>query len=126
MQVQAQQRYSNALTTKMIPYSHTIFQHFRVPKSHTTLTLTNLNTCMTSPIGLPLFSIQHSFQLTQDHKGLFNTCNGAECKERSQLFKFLPRKRIRLKRVQARFTHLTRLATNEVYCQIVSLFKIVA
>jgi len=80
MQVQAQQRYSNALTQRMIPYSHTMVQHFIVPESHTTLTLTKMNTCMTSPIGLPLFSNQHSFQLTQDQKGLFKACNGAECK----------------------------------------------
>ena len=79
MQVQAQQRYSNALTTKMIPYSHTMVQHFKALKSYTTLTLTKMNTCMTSPIGLPLFSNQHSLQLTQDYKGLFKACNGAEC-----------------------------------------------
>ena len=30
--------------TKMIPYSHTILQQFIVPKSHTTLTLTKMNT----------------------------------------------------------------------------------
>ncbi|KAH0661556.1 hypothetical protein KY284_026487 [Solanum tuberosum] len=28
----------------------------------------------------PVFSIQHLFQLTQDQKGLFKACNGAECK----------------------------------------------
>uniref|UniRef100_M1DUY4 Uncharacterized protein n=1 Tax=Solanum tuberosum TaxID=4113 RepID=M1DUY4_SOLTU len=75
-----QERYLNALTTKMIPYSHIMFQHFSVPESHTTFTLTKMNTCMSSPIGLPLFSNQHSFQLTQDHKGLFKACNGDECK----------------------------------------------
>ena len=47
--------------TKMIPYSHTIVQHFIVPESHTTLTLTKMNTCITLTIGLPLFSNQHSF-----------------------------------------------------------------
>ncbi|KAG5620396.1 hypothetical protein H5410_005614 [Solanum commersonii] len=36
--------------------------------------------CMISPIGLPVFSNQHLFQLTQDQKGLFKACNGAECK----------------------------------------------
>ena len=36
--------------------------------------------CMLSPIGLPLFSSKHSFQLTQDQKGLFKSCNGDECK----------------------------------------------
>ncbi|KAG5572221.1 hypothetical protein H5410_061987 [Solanum commersonii] len=40
-----------------------------------------MNTCMTSLICLPLFSNQHSFQLTQDNKGLFKACNGVECKE---------------------------------------------
>ncbi|KAG5630281.1 hypothetical protein H5410_001998 [Solanum commersonii] len=80
MQVQTQQRYSNSLTTKMIPYSQTIIQQFRIPESHTTLTLTKMNTCMTSPIDFPLFSNQHPFQLIQDHKVLFKGCNGAECK----------------------------------------------
>ncbi|KAG5610873.1 hypothetical protein H5410_022154 [Solanum commersonii] len=30
--------------------------------------------------GLPVFSNQHLFQLTQDQKGLFKACNGVECK----------------------------------------------
>ncbi|KAG5571734.1 hypothetical protein H5410_061500, partial [Solanum commersonii] len=50
-------------------------------ESHTTLTLTKTNICMTLPIGLPLFSNQHSFQLIQDQKGLFKACNGAKFKE---------------------------------------------
>uniref|UniRef100_M1DRA3 Uncharacterized protein n=1 Tax=Solanum tuberosum TaxID=4113 RepID=M1DRA3_SOLTU len=44
MQVQAQQRYSNALTQRMIPYSHTMVQQFKVPKSNAMLTLTKMNT----------------------------------------------------------------------------------
>ncbi|KAG5610579.1 hypothetical protein H5410_021860 [Solanum commersonii] len=36
--------------------------------------------CILSPIGLPVFSNQQLFQLTQDQKGLFKACNGAECK----------------------------------------------
>ena len=43
MQVQAQQRYSNALTQRMIPYSHTMVQQFKVPESNATLTLTKMN-----------------------------------------------------------------------------------
>ncbi|KAG5589896.1 hypothetical protein H5410_040410 [Solanum commersonii] len=35
---------------------------------------------MLSPIGLPVFSNQQLFQLTQDQKGVFKACNGAECK----------------------------------------------
>lgn len=35
---------------------------------------------MTLPIGLPLFSNQHSFQLTEDCKGLDKACNGAKSK----------------------------------------------
>ncbi|KAG5594916.1 hypothetical protein H5410_036148 [Solanum commersonii] len=77
---QAQQRYSNAFTTKMISYSHITIQQFIVPESHTSLTLTKMDTCMTSPIGLPLFSNQTSLQLNQDQKGVFEACNGAECK----------------------------------------------
>ncbi|KAG5599074.1 hypothetical protein H5410_030444 [Solanum commersonii] len=133
MQVQAQQRYSNSLTTKMITYSHTILQQFIAPKSHTTLTLTKTNTCMASPICLPLFSDQHSFQLTQDQKGFFKACNETECKElrvngtRGVTFvQGFSKKRIRFKGVQARFTHLTRLVTKDVYSQIALLFKIVA
>ncbi|KAG5619953.1 hypothetical protein H5410_005171 [Solanum commersonii] len=30
--------------------------------------------------GFPVFSNQQLFQLTQDQKGLFKVCNGAECK----------------------------------------------
>ncbi|KAG5630623.1 hypothetical protein H5410_002340 [Solanum commersonii] len=81
MQVQTQQRYSNALTTKMIPHSQKISHQVKIPESHTPLTLTKMNTCITSPIGLPLFSNQHLFQLTQDHKGLFKACNGVECQK---------------------------------------------
>uniref|UniRef100_A0A0V0HMQ9 Putative ovule protein n=1 Tax=Solanum chacoense TaxID=4108 RepID=A0A0V0HMQ9_SOLCH len=44
MQVQAQQRYSNALTKRMIPYSHTMVQSIKVPKSRSTLTVKNINT----------------------------------------------------------------------------------
>ncbi|KAG5585756.1 hypothetical protein H5410_046190, partial [Solanum commersonii] len=36
--------------------------------------------CMFLPIGLPLFSHRSSIRLTQDKKGLFKACNGAECK----------------------------------------------
>ncbi|KAG5590882.1 hypothetical protein H5410_041396, partial [Solanum commersonii] len=36
--------------------------------------------CMTSPIGLPIFSNQPLFQLTQDQKGIYKACNRAECK----------------------------------------------
>ncbi|KAG5590606.1 hypothetical protein H5410_041120 [Solanum commersonii] len=35
---------------------------------------------MLSPIGFPVFSNQQLFQLTQDQKGIFKGCNGAECK----------------------------------------------
>ncbi|KAG5615165.1 hypothetical protein H5410_014989 [Solanum commersonii] len=35
---------------------------------------------MLSAIGLPVFSHQQLFQLTQDLKGLFKACNGAERK----------------------------------------------
>ncbi|KAG5591339.1 hypothetical protein H5410_041853 [Solanum commersonii] len=30
--------------------------------------------------GLPVFSNQHLFRLSQDHKGLNESCNGVECK----------------------------------------------
>ncbi|KAG5631099.1 hypothetical protein H5410_002816 [Solanum commersonii] len=36
--------------------------------------------CMLSIIGLPIFSNQQLFQLTQDVKGPFKACNGPECK----------------------------------------------
>ncbi|KAG5631454.1 hypothetical protein H5410_003171 [Solanum commersonii] len=41
---------------KMTPHSHTIVQDFIDLKSHTSLALTKMNTYMTPPIGLPLFS----------------------------------------------------------------------
>ncbi|KAG5628685.1 hypothetical protein H5410_000402 [Solanum commersonii] len=44
MQVQGQQRYSNALTQRIIPYSHTMAQQFRALESNATLTLTKMNT----------------------------------------------------------------------------------
>ncbi|KAG5581769.1 hypothetical protein H5410_052396 [Solanum commersonii] len=55
MQVQAQQKCSNALTQRKIPYSHNGSQ-FKVLDSNAMLTL------------------------TQDQKGFFKACNGAECK----------------------------------------------
>ncbi|KAG5590368.1 hypothetical protein H5410_040882, partial [Solanum commersonii] len=75
-------------STKVLKCPHikndSIFTHysqqFRDPESYPTLTLTKMKTCMTSPIGLPLFSNKHLFQLTQDQKGLFKVCNGADCK----------------------------------------------
>ncbi|KAG5614835.1 hypothetical protein H5410_014659 [Solanum commersonii] len=71
---------SNGLTQRMIPYSQTRVQQLIAPESPSTLTLTKMNTCMTPPVGFSLFSNQHLFQLTQDHKGLFKDCNGDECK----------------------------------------------
>ncbi|KAG5576604.1 hypothetical protein H5410_056738 [Solanum commersonii] len=35
--------------------------------------------------GLPVFSNRHLFQLTQDQKGLYKACNGADCKGLSTL-----------------------------------------
>lgn len=75
MQVQAQQRSSDALTTNIIPSSQKVHQEYIVPKSDAILTLTKMNTCMTSLISFPLFWNQHSFQLTQDYKGILKACN---------------------------------------------------
>ncbi|KAG5571402.1 hypothetical protein H5410_061168 [Solanum commersonii] len=80
MKVQTQQRKSNALTQRMIPYSHTMVKQFKVSESNTTLTLTKKNTIILSPISLPIFSNRQLFQLTKDQKGLFKACNGAESK----------------------------------------------
>lgn len=55
MQVQAQQRSSDALTTNIIPSSQKVHQEYIVPKSDAILTLTKMNTCMTSLISFPLF-----------------------------------------------------------------------
>ncbi|KAG5631651.1 hypothetical protein H5410_003368, partial [Solanum commersonii] len=44
MQRQAQQRYSNALTQGMIPYSHTMVQQLIASESQSTLTLIKMNT----------------------------------------------------------------------------------
>ncbi|KAG5571570.1 hypothetical protein H5410_061336, partial [Solanum commersonii] len=49
-------------------------------ESNTMLTLKKRNKMHVSPIALPLFSNQPSLQLTQDQKGLYKACNGAECK----------------------------------------------
>ncbi|KAG5632748.1 hypothetical protein H5410_004465, partial [Solanum commersonii] len=35
---------------------------------------------MFSPIGLPLFFVRSSVQLTQDQKGFSKACNGDDCK----------------------------------------------
>ncbi len=80
MQVQAQQRYSNALTQRMIPYSHKEVNQFKIRNQMQRSHSKRGTQCMFSPIGLPLFSNQHLFQLTQDQKGLFKACNRAECK----------------------------------------------
>ncbi|KAG5585854.1 hypothetical protein H5410_046288, partial [Solanum commersonii] len=56
-------------------------KHNKVLESNATLTFSKRRTlCMSSPIGLPVFSNRHFFQLTQDKKGLYKACNGAECK----------------------------------------------
>ncbi|KAG5630813.1 hypothetical protein H5410_002530 [Solanum commersonii] len=55
-------------------------QQFKAPESNATLTLTKMNTMHDFTYRLPLFSNQQLFQLTQDQKGLFKACNGAECK----------------------------------------------
>ena len=79
---------ASSSSTNVLKFPHTkddsifttMVQQFITPESQSTLTLTKVNTCMTPPIGLPLFSNQHLFQLTQDQKGLFKACNRAECK----------------------------------------------
>ncbi|KAG5615028.1 hypothetical protein H5410_014852 [Solanum commersonii] len=81
-------------------------------RTHIKLSLTKMNTCMTSPICLPLFSINFCFSSLKITKVFSWLVTGLSVK-RSQLFKFLPRKRVRLNMCQARFTHLTRLATKE-------------
>ena len=53
-------------STKLLKCAHTkndsifttMVQQFITPESQSTLTLTKVNTCMTPPIGLPLFSNQ--------------------------------------------------------------------
>ncbi|KAG5580504.1 hypothetical protein H5410_051131 [Solanum commersonii] len=61
-----------------------IFTHnglqFKVPESNAIITLTKMNTMHTLPIGLPIFSNQLLFQLTQDQKGVFKDCNWVEFK----------------------------------------------
>ena len=57
MQVQAQQRYSNALTQKMISYSHTMVEQFKASKSQSTLALTKMNTMHDFTIGCPHFPL---------------------------------------------------------------------
>lgn len=49
VQDQAQPRCSDDLTKKMIPHSLKITQQLKVPKSQTTLTLTNMIKCMNPP-----------------------------------------------------------------------------
>ncbi|KAG5571874.1 hypothetical protein H5410_061640, partial [Solanum commersonii] len=80
MQVQAQPKCSNALTKRMIPYSHKGSQ-FKASKSNEMLTLLKRRTlCMLSPIGLLVFSNRHLFQLILDKNSLYKAFNGAECK----------------------------------------------
>ena len=80
MQVQAQPKCSNALTQGMISYSHKRFLGLKLWNQMQRSLSQGRRQRMISPIGLPVFSGQHLFQLTQDQKGLFKACNGAECK----------------------------------------------
>ena len=63
--------------TKMIQHLQKMFQHFIVPESHTTLTLTKISIHMASHIGFPFYSKQYSLQLSQDQKVIFKPCNRA-------------------------------------------------
>ncbi|KAG5615190.1 hypothetical protein H5410_015014 [Solanum commersonii] len=80
MQVQAQQRYSNVLTERMIPYSHTMVQSLIAPESQSTLTLTKMNTMHDSTHRFTRIFQSTLFELTQDQKRLFKSCNRAESK----------------------------------------------
>lgn len=56
---------------------HTLFI---APESQAIATLTKINTCMNSPVGLPIFFNQYLLQLTKDQNFLFMSCNVCECK----------------------------------------------
>ena len=77
MQVQAQPKCSNALTQGKIPYWHTMVCNLKFQNQMQRSLSWRRAQCMLSHIGLPVFSNQHLFQLTQDQKGLFKACNGA-------------------------------------------------
>ncbi|KAG5585259.1 hypothetical protein H5410_045693 [Solanum commersonii] len=84
---------------------------------------------MLSPIGLPEFSNRHSFQLTQDQKGLSKDCNGAECKskvvddERSSVHQVSSKERSGSRGVRQRFTHAHKTkGKHEDYQQVVECF----
>ncbi|KAG5620377.1 hypothetical protein H5410_005595, partial [Solanum commersonii] len=65
MQVQAQQQYLNGLTQRMIPYSRTGVNQFKIRNQMQRSHSKRVTQCMFSPI---------------DQKGISKACNGAECK----------------------------------------------
>ncbi|KAG5599494.1 hypothetical protein H5410_030864 [Solanum commersonii] len=79
MQIQAQPKCSNALTQRMIPYSHNDSQ-FKASESNAILTLTKMNimhnfTHMFTRIFQSTLTSAHSRSQRS-----FKDCNGAECK----------------------------------------------
>ncbi|KAG5620855.1 hypothetical protein H5410_006073 [Solanum commersonii] len=79
VQVQAQPKCSNALTQRMIPYSHNGSQ-FKVSESNAALTLTKMSTMHNFT-----YRFAHIFQSTfasthSRSQRSFKACNGAECK----------------------------------------------
>ncbi|KAG5585177.1 hypothetical protein H5410_045611, partial [Solanum commersonii] len=80
MQAQAQQKYSNSLTQRMIPYSHTKVSSFKALESNATLTLKKKNTMHAfthkfARIFQSTFVSAHSRS-----KRSFKACNRVECK----------------------------------------------
>ncbi|KAG5571620.1 hypothetical protein H5410_061386 [Solanum commersonii] len=69
--------------------------------------------------GLPLFSNQPSVRLTQDQKGLFKACNGAECKG----FIKRPPKKGKAQGVFKIVSHAHWWATKKVYAKLANTLK---
>ena len=80
MQVQTQQRYSNALTQRMIPYSHTMVQQLIAPESQSTLTLRKINTMHDFTHRFALIFQPTIISAHSRSKRSFQAYNGAECK----------------------------------------------
>ena len=70
MQFQARQKYLNALTQRMIPFSQAKINEFKIKNHEGTSNSQRGLECMILPIGLPRFSDEHTIRIIQDHKSL--------------------------------------------------------
>ena len=78
--IKLNRKYLSAITSRMIPYSHTEVNQFKIRNQMQRSHSKRGTQCMSSPIGLPVFSNQHDIKLNQDHKGLSRLVMGLRVK----------------------------------------------